>query len=76
MYIGAAGTIARFLPGALAVSGEGTWMIEASESMSKRPVSPMILAFVLIHRAICGAELYFTPMINTLTISIYATIFF
>lgn len=44
LYIGAAGTIARFLPGALAVSGEGTWAIEASESMSKRPVSPLINA--------------------------------
>lgn len=42
LYIGAAGTIARFLPGALAVSGEGTWELEASESMSKRPVSPLI----------------------------------
>lgn len=44
LYIGAAGTIARFLPGALAVSGEGTWKIEASKSMSKRPVSPLINA--------------------------------
>jgi 3-phosphoshikimate 1-carboxyvinyltransferase len=42
LYIGAAGTIARFLPGALAVSGDGAWEIEASESMSKRPVSPLI----------------------------------
>ncbi|MDQ0860935.1 3-phosphoshikimate 1-carboxyvinyltransferase [Bacillus sp. V2I10] len=42
LYIGAAGTIARFLPGALAVSSEGIWEIEASKSMSKRPVSPLI----------------------------------
>jgi len=42
LYIGAAGTIARFLPGALALSNNGTWMIEASESMSKRPISPLI----------------------------------
>lgn len=42
LYIGAAGTIARFLPGALALSGKGTWEIEASESMSKRPISPLI----------------------------------
>ncbi len=27
LYIGAAGTIARFLPGALATSGEGEWKI-------------------------------------------------
>lgn len=44
LYIGAAGTIARFLPGALAVSGEGSWKIEASRSMSKRPVSPLVNA--------------------------------
>lgn len=42
LYIGAAGTIARFLPGALALSGKGIWEIEASESMSKRPISPLI----------------------------------
>ena len=42
LYIGAAGTIARFLPGALALSNKGTWEIEASESMSKRPISPLI----------------------------------
>ncbi len=42
LYIGAAGTIARFLPGALALSSKGTWEIEASESMSKRPISPLI----------------------------------
>lgn len=44
LYIGAAGTVARFLPGALAVSNEGKWAIEASESMSKRPVAPLINA--------------------------------
>jgi 3-phosphoshikimate 1-carboxyvinyltransferase len=42
LYIGAAGTIARFLPGALALSSKGTWEIEASASMSKRPISPLI----------------------------------
>ncbi|GKV57523.1 3-phosphoshikimate 1-carboxyvinyltransferase [Sporosarcina sp. NCCP-2222] len=42
LYIGAAGTIARFLPGALALSNNGAWEIEASESMSKRPISPLI----------------------------------
>lgn len=42
LYIGATGTIARFLPGALALSSKGTWEIEASESMSKRPISPLI----------------------------------
>ena len=35
--LGAAGTIARFLPGALAVAKKGNWVIEASNSMSERP---------------------------------------
>ncbi|TQR21855.1 3-phosphoshikimate 1-carboxyvinyltransferase [Psychrobacillus vulpis] len=42
LYIGAAGTVARFLPGALAISSKGIWEIEASESMSKRPISDLI----------------------------------
>lgn len=42
LYIGAAGTIARFLPGALAVAKNGNWVIEASNSMSERPVKPLI----------------------------------
>ncbi|MCT1904631.1 3-phosphoshikimate 1-carboxyvinyltransferase [Oceanobacillus sojae] len=44
IYIGAAGTIARFLPGALAASREGEWELEASQSMSKRPIAPLIHA--------------------------------
>ncbi|UOR12875.1 3-phosphoshikimate 1-carboxyvinyltransferase [Halobacillus amylolyticus] len=44
LYIGAAGTIARFLPGALAVSKEGNWVLEASNRMSERPVQPLIKA--------------------------------
>ncbi len=44
LYIGAAGTIARFLPGVLAASGEGEWELEASQSMSKRPIAPLIHA--------------------------------
>lgn len=44
LYIGAAGTIARFLPGVLAASREGEWNLEASESMSKRPIAPLIHA--------------------------------
>jgi 3-phosphoshikimate 1-carboxyvinyltransferase len=44
LYIGAAGTIARFLPGALAVGGKGDWTLEASNRMSERPVKPLIQA--------------------------------
>lgn len=44
LYIGASGTIARFLPGALAVGLEGTWDLEASDRMSERPVKSLIRA--------------------------------
>ena len=44
LYIGAAGTTARFLPGALAVAKNGNWVMEASKRMSERPVEPLIHA--------------------------------
>ncbi|ODP26039.1 3-phosphoshikimate 1-carboxyvinyltransferase [Paenibacillus nuruki] len=46
LYIGAAGTIARFLPGALATSTNGTWTVEASKRMSERPIRPLIDALI------------------------------
>lgn len=42
LYIGAAGTIARFLPGALSIGKKGDWIVEASNRMSERPVKPLI----------------------------------
>lgn len=46
LYIGAAGTIGRFLPGILAAdpSSENRWNVEASERMSQRPIKPLIEA--------------------------------
>lgn len=41
-HIGSAGTIARFLPGIIAVRGEGEITLTASEQLSKRPVSELI----------------------------------
>ncbi|RSL28821.1 3-phosphoshikimate 1-carboxyvinyltransferase [Salibacterium salarium] len=52
LYIGAAGTVARFLPGALAVSDEGTFTVEASKRMSERPVQPLMEALETL-----GAEI-------------------
>lgn len=42
LYIGASGTNGRFLPGALAAAGEGSWQIEASKRMSERPIGTLI----------------------------------
>ncbi|SFI63630.1 3-phosphoshikimate 1-carboxyvinyltransferase [Thermoflavimicrobium dichotomicum] len=44
VYIGAAGTTARFLPGALAAAKGGNWVIRASKRMSERPMHPLITA--------------------------------
>lgn len=42
-YIGAAGTIARFLPAALAI-GIGNWTINGSKRLSERPLAPLLSA--------------------------------
>ncbi|SFF41055.1 3-phosphoshikimate 1-carboxyvinyltransferase [Paenibacillus algorifonticola] len=41
LYVGAAGTIARFLPGALAI-GNGVWTIKGSKRLSERPLAPLL----------------------------------
>lgn len=42
LFIGAAGTIARFLPGALAICQGGSWKIDGIEQLRGRPLSPLI----------------------------------
>jgi 3-phosphoshikimate 1-carboxyvinyltransferase len=55
LFLGAAGTIARFLPGALAASaGPGSWQLEGSEQLSGRPIGPVIDAL----RALGGSIRY------------------
>ncbi|QGQ96205.1 3-phosphoshikimate 1-carboxyvinyltransferase [Paenibacillus psychroresistens] len=41
LYVGAAGTIARFLPGALAI-GRGVWHLKGSNRMHERPLAPLL----------------------------------
>lgn len=41
LYVGAAGTVARFLPGALAV-GHGEWTVDGSKRMAERPLAPLL----------------------------------
>ncbi|KRE83033.1 3-phosphoshikimate 1-carboxyvinyltransferase [Paenibacillus sp. Soil766] len=43
LYMGAAGTVARFLPAALAV-GRGKWTLKGSKRLSERPLEPLLLA--------------------------------
>ncbi|MBP3039736.1 3-phosphoshikimate 1-carboxyvinyltransferase [Bacillaceae bacterium Marseille-Q3522] len=44
LYLGAAGTTARFLPGILAASKNGHWVIEGSKRMNERPMGPLLTA--------------------------------
>jgi len=41
LFIGSAGTLARFLPGALAVS-KGKWSVDGSEQLRQRPLEPLL----------------------------------
>ncbi|CAN7486360.1 3-phosphoshikimate 1-carboxyvinyltransferase [Paenibacillus sp. LjRoot153] len=43
LYMGAAGTVARFLPAALAI-GSGKWTIKGSKRLSERPLAPLLSA--------------------------------
>lgn len=43
-FIGAAGTIARFLPGALAAAQQGEWTIDGAQQLRERPLQPLIEA--------------------------------
>jgi 3-phosphoshikimate 1-carboxyvinyltransferase len=42
VYVGSAGTAARFLPGLLASSPGGEWEVTASENMNRRPIGPLV----------------------------------
>ncbi len=44
LYVGNAGTVARFLPGALAVCGRGAYRFDGTEAMRKRPISGLVAA--------------------------------
>jgi 3-phosphoshikimate 1-carboxyvinyltransferase len=44
IFIGAAGTTARFLPGVLCANKDVEFSIEADETLSNRPISPLITA--------------------------------
>ncbi len=44
IYIGAAGTLGRFLPPALAASPRGSYLVRASRRMSQRPIAPLVAA--------------------------------
>lgn len=44
LFVGSAGTLARFLPGSLAAAPEGTWEVDGSQQLRRRPVAPLVEA--------------------------------
>src|SRR5262245_17431034 len=44
IYVGSAGTAARFVPPALCLAEHGEWHIDASEQMRRRPMAPLFAA--------------------------------
>ncbi|KTD87502.1 3-phosphoshikimate 1-carboxyvinyltransferase [Paenibacillus etheri] len=47
LYVGAAGTVARFLPAALA-AGTGTWTMNGSKRLCERPLAPLLDALTTL----------------------------
>ncbi|GGJ07255.1 3-phosphoshikimate 1-carboxyvinyltransferase [Alicyclobacillus cellulosilyticus] len=48
LFIGAAGTTARFLPGALAVAPRGCWRVTGNRRLSERPLAPLLDALTAL----------------------------
>lgn len=42
LYMGSAGTLARFAPGALAAAAKGTWEVDGSPQLRRRPIAPLV----------------------------------
>lgn len=68
LYLGAAGTLARFLPGALAAAPSGAWRLHGSRSLSERPIEPLVRALNA-----AGASIRYTDRDGRLPIAIRAS---
>ncbi|BAS26194.1 3-phosphoshikimate 1-carboxyvinyltransferase [Limnochorda pilosa] len=44
LFAGSAGTVARFLPGALAAAPGGEWVLDGSDQLRSRPLEPLVQA--------------------------------
>lgn len=44
LFLGSAGTSARFLPGALAAAPSGAWLVDGSDQLRGRPIAPLLKA--------------------------------
>ncbi|MFE5322427.1 3-phosphoshikimate 1-carboxyvinyltransferase [Paenibacillus sp. NPDC056579] len=66
LYFGAAGTIARFLPGALA-AGNGIWRLTGSARLSERPLAPLLDTLSSL-----GADIRFDEASGRLPLTLHA----
>lgn len=66
LYFGAAGTIARFLPGALA-AGSGVWKLQGSPRLSERPLAPLLDAL-----SAQGADIQYAEAQGRLPLTLHA----
>ncbi|MBE1443679.1 3-phosphoshikimate 1-carboxyvinyltransferase [Paenibacillus sp. OAS669] len=66
LYFGAAGTIARFLPGALA-AGRGTWKLQGNPRLSERPLAPLLDALSAL-----GADIRYEAEQGRLPLTLHA----
>ncbi|WP_036746180.1 3-phosphoshikimate 1-carboxyvinyltransferase [Paenibacillus sp. UNC451MF] len=66
LYFGAAGTIARFLPGALA-AGSGSWKLQGSPRLSERPLAPLLDALSAL-----GADIHYEAAQGRLPLTLHA----
>ncbi|WP_409342403.1 3-phosphoshikimate 1-carboxyvinyltransferase [Paenibacillus sp. MBLB4367] len=64
LYVGAAGTAARFLPGALAAAN-GMWRLSGSKRMHERPIAPLLDALTEL-----GAEIQYEEEPGCLPLSL------
>lgn len=67
LYVGSAGTLARFLPGALAAASRGVWEVDGSQQLRGRPVAPLVTALTQL-----GADISFTTDAQGLPIRVRA----
>lgn len=68
LFLGAAGTLARFLPGALAAGQGGVYQVDGIQQLRRRPLSPLLKALKEL-----GAEIRFLGEEGRLPLQVKAT---
>ena len=68
IYVGSAGTVARFIPPSLCIAADREWRIDASEQMRRRPMAPLFSALTQL-----GARISFLGAPNHLPVLLSST---